>query len=223
MTPERFATLRDRLDKRQPDLTVLMDDVHKSHNVSAVIRTCDAVGIFEAHAFHADGPLRRHDNTSAGAGRYVGLRQHPDIATGIRHLKDQGFRVLAAHFSDRAVEYRKIDYTQPTALLLGSELNGCSETAAAEADEHVIIPMQGLVASLNVSVAAAVILFEAQRQRLVAGLYDESRLDPGIRERVLFEWAHPKIAHFCRQRGYPYPGLTGDGDLAHAPGPAASK
>lgn len=218
MTPERFATLRDRLDKRQPDLTVLMDDVHKSHNVAAVIRTCDAVGIFEAHAYFSEGPLRRHSNTSAGAGRYVRVRQHRDIGSGIRHVQDQGMQVLAAHFSDNAVEYRKIDYTRPTAILLGSELNGCSETAAREADGHIIIPMHGLVASLNVSVAAAVILFEAQRQRLEAGLYDESRLEPAVKEKTLFEWAHPKIAHFCRQRGYPYPAMTDDGDLAHAPG-----
>lgn len=219
MTPERFATLKDRLDRRQPDLTVLMDNVHKSHNVSAVIRTCDAVGAFEAHAYSPDGSVQRHHNTSAGASRYVRIRSHPDIESGVEQLQQQGFRVLAAHFSERAVEYRKIDYTQPTAILLGSELEGCSEAAANAADGHVIIPMQGLVASLNVSVAAAVILFEAQRQRLAAGLYEESRLDPELKQRTLFEWAHPKIAHFCRQRGYPYPAMTEDGDLAHAPGP----
>lgn len=218
MTPERFATLRDRLDRRQPDLTVLMDGVHKSHNISAVMRTCDAVGIFEAHAWSPDGGIRRHHNTSAGASRYVPLHSHRDTGKAIANLKQRGFRVLAAHFSERAIEYRKVDYTQPVALLLGSELEGCSEIAARKADEHIIIPMQGLVASLNVSVAAAVILFEAQRQRLVAGMYDESRLDPELKQRTLFEWAHPRIARFCRERGYPYPGMTEDGDLAHAPG-----
>jgi tRNA (guanosine-2'-O-)-methyltransferase len=148
----------------------------------------------------------------------VSLRQHRDTLSSIHNLRENGFRILAAHFSERSIEYRKIDYTQPTAIVLGSELVGCSDTTAADADEHIIIPMQGLVASLNASVAAAVVLFEAQRQRLAAGLYENPRLDPELRCRTLFEWAHPKIAHLCRQRGYPYPAMTETGDLAHPPG-----
>jgi len=101
--------------------------------------------------------------------------------------------------------------------LLGSELRGVSDEAAALADRHAILPMRGLAASLNVSVAAALFLYEAARQREAAGLYAECRLSPEIFARTLFEWCHPDIATRCRTRGLPYPPLTADGDLAANP------
>jgi tRNA (guanosine-2'-O-)-methyltransferase len=125
--------------------------------------------------------------------------------------------LLAAHLSDEARDYRDFDYTRPTAFLLGSELWGVSTRAAALADAHVVIPMEGLVNSLNVSVAAALLLYEARRQREAAGYYDACRLPPEVYSRTLFEWSHPEIARRCRERGLPYPPLTEDGDLAGNP------
>lgn len=218
MTRERFEKLKGVLNRRQPDLTVLMENVHKHHNLSAVIRTCDAVGVFEAHAVSPDGEVRRHHLMSGGSRKWVPVRRHAGTASAIETLQARGMQVLAAHFSDRSVDFRAIDYTRPTAVLLGAELDGVTEEAATMADEHIVVPMQGLVASLNVSVAAAVILFEAQRQREAAGLYDRCRLDEATWRTTLFEWAQPQIAAWCRRRGVPYPALDEDGDLAHRPG-----
>ena len=95
--------------------------------------------------------------------------------------------------------------------------SGSSDAARAEADEHIAIPMHGLGTSLNVSVAVGVILAEAERQRLAAGLYARSRLTAEERERTLFEWSYPDIAERCRQHGRPYPPLTADGTLASNP------
>lgn len=183
MTLQRRQRISDVLSKRQPDLTVLAEEVHKPHNLSAVIRSCDAVGIGTVHAVRPTGGVATFSATSASADKWVELVVHDGIASAVAALKTRGMRVYAAHLSQQAVDYRAVDYTQPCALLLGNEKAGVSSEAAALADEHVIIPMLGMVQSLNVSVAAAVILFEAQRQRLAAGMYDRVRLsDEELRE-----------------------------------------
>ena len=217
MTPERFHKLKQVLAARQPDLTVLMENVHKSHNIGAVIRTCDAVGVFEAHAVSDRGEIRRHRAVSGGTRKYVPVHIHPDVASACDRLRNKGHQILAAHLSDSGRDYRDFDYTLPTALVLGSELLGVSDVAAEVADHHVVIPMNGVVASLNVSVAAAVILYEASRQREAAGLYADRRLDHATFDRTLFEWSHPRIARRCRAQGLAYPALTDDGDLAANP------
>jgi tRNA (guanosine-2'-O-)-methyltransferase len=206
MTPERFRTLRAILDRRQPDLTVLMDRVHKPHNFSAVLRTCDAVGVFEAHIVPTAEFSMAH-GTASGSNRYVRVARHAAFDDAVRALREDGVRIAAAHPADDAVDFRTIDYTGPTAILLGTELEGLTDAAAAAADVRVAVPMVGAVASLNVSVAAAVILYEAQRQRAAAGLYDGSRLPDAVYRRTLFEWAYPRIADLCRRRGVPYPAL----------------
>jgi tRNA (guanosine-2'-O-)-methyltransferase len=111
------------------------------------------------------------------------------------------------------VDFREVDFTEPTALMMGAELLGLSDEALALADARVSVPMVGMAHSLNVSVATALLLFEAFRQREAAGMYEESRIDPEDRKRILFEWAYPRIARHCRERGTPYPSLGEDGDL----------
>ena len=217
MTPERFTKLRSTLLRRQPDLTVLADSVNKPHNVSAILRTADAVGIQELHAISASGGMRRHHMIAGGAKRWVDVVLHPSIATAIERLRADGWRLIAAHGSPRARDFRDVDYTAKVAIVLGAELVGLSDAAIEQADLHVAIPMHGLGQSLNVSVAAAVILFEAERQRAAAGLYAHSRLPPAELERTLFEWCYPDIAVRCRERGRPYPALTADGMLTENP------
>ncbi len=216
MTAKRLQMLQRVLDQRQPDLTVAMAGVHKEHNVSAVLRSCDAVGVWEAHSLGQEGRLTIRRTAAGGVQRRVGLRQHADIAEGCAFLKQQGFALYAAHWSERAVDFRSVDYTRPVAILLGRELEGMPREAAVAADSHITIPMLGLVESLNVSVAAAVILYEAQRQREAAGLYRRRRLDDMTWRRTLFEWIQPRIARYCREQGLPYPELDDDGHVVRA-------
>ncbi len=213
MTPQRFARLKAALDRRQPDLTVLMDNVHKRHNLSAVMRTADAVGIMEVHAVSERGEVQRHRAMAGGSHKWVRTRLHPDVETAVSRLQETGHQVVAAHLSERAVDYRALDYTRPTALMIGSELHGLSTRGADLAEKHITVPMAGMVASLNVSVATGVILYEMQRQREQAGLYSHSHLEPAERDRLLFEWAYPEIARYCRRKGQPYPPLDEDGNL----------
>jgi tRNA (guanosine-2'-O-)-methyltransferase len=213
MTPRRFQRLRDTLARRQPDLTVLMDNVHKPHNFSAVLRSCDAVGVLAAHGVWPSARLRPLGATSGGAGKWVRVHTHADVATATRALRAAKLRIVAAHASEGARDYRELDYTRPTAFVLGAELEGVSDQAQRLADVHVAIPMLGFAESLNVSVAAALLLFEAQRQRLAAGLYARSRLDPEVHARTLFEWAHPDVAAHCRRHGLAYPSMGEDGAI----------
>lgn len=213
MTPERYARLQAILNARQPDLTVLMEDVHKPRNFAAILRSCDAVGALEAHAVAPEGiPLNR-PKAAAGSNRWVKIRRHQNIESGVQALRDQGMRIIAAHPSPLALDFREYDYTRPTAIIMGSELRGLSDEAQALSDDVVVIPMQGMVQSLNVSVSAALILFEAQRQRCEAGLYDKRRIDQTTYDRLMFEWGYPKLAHFYRQKKLAYPPI--DAETGH--------
>lgn len=217
MSAERLARMRATLARRQPDLTVLLDEVHKPHNLAAILRSCDAVGALRAHAVWARDRIRVSRHASAGAGQWVPVTTHTDAVAGIRTLQADGFAVYAAHDGPGAVDFRSVDYTRPAAILLGSELRGPHRAALDAADGHVAVPMVGLAESLNVSVAAAIILFEAQRQRAAAGLYDHCRLPEAEFERRLFEWMQPRIARYCRRRGLAYPALDEDGDVVGLP------
>ncbi len=213
MNPRRFRRIRSVLERRQPDLTVLLENVHKPHNFSAVVRTADAVGIWEAHAVVLDGGLPMHHLAAGGSKRWVNVRAHADLGQALTALGEADFQLLAAHPSDDAVDFREVDFTRPTAVLFGQEKDGLTEQALAAAHRKIQIPMEGMVASLNVSVAAALILFEAQRQRRLAGLYRASRLDAELFERTLFEWSYPEVAEQCRQRGAEYPELGDQGEI----------
>jgi tRNA (guanosine-2'-O-)-methyltransferase len=213
MIPRRYEKLKQVLNKRQPDLTVLAENVYKPHNFSAIIRTCDAVGVFAVHAVNRDRELPTYSQVAQGSEKWIQFHTHPDITKAIEYLQQQNHSVYAAHFSDRAMDYRAVDYTKPTAILLGTEKWGVTETAADLVDGHIIIPMLGMVQSLNVSVANAVILFEAQRQRLAAGLYDRVRLNPATYDRVLFKWGYPDVAAMYDKQGKPYPKLTETGEI----------
>jgi tRNA (guanosine-2'-O-)-methyltransferase len=216
MTPERFAKLQRALDRRQPDLTVFMDSVNKSHNFSAIVRAADAVGIQRLHAISA-GDARRHPMITDGTKHWVGVTLHRSTKAALAALRTEGWRLVAAHGGEKTRDYREVDYTAKVALMVGAELVGLSDAAIAAADDRIAIPMHGLGASLNVSVAVGVILAEAERQRLAAGFYAQARLTPEERERTLFEWSYPDIAERCRQHGRPYPPLTADGRLASNP------
>jgi len=216
MNPERFSKLTTALRRRQPDLTVLMERVHKSHNLSAILRNCDCVGVLEAHAVPPPEGLDIHGHTSAGTSKWVKVVRHVSTEEAVAALHDRGFRVLAAHPGSDAHDFRAVDYTRPTAIMMGAELFGLSDEGLALADERIVIPMVGMVHSFNVSVAAALLLFEAFRQRQAAGMYDTSRLDPSDYERILFEWAYPRVARLYREHGTPYPPLAPEGGFVHS-------
>lgn len=212
-SPTRLQKILTLLSNRQPDLTVFMDEVHKPHNLAAIVRTADAVGIGHVHAVFPEDVKFTGHHTSSGSKRWVTTHKHPDLKSGIAQMKAQGMQVLAAHLSDTAVDFRSIDYTKPTCLLVGSELVGVSDEAAEIADQHVIIPMVGMVQSLNVSVATALILYEAQRQRSGANMYGECKIPQAEVDEICFKALHPTITKFCDKHKIRYPKMDEFGDI----------
>ena len=213
MTDRRWQKINSVLADRQPDLTVLAESLHKPRNFSAIVRTCDAVGINELHAVPGDEGMAIHWKTSQGAEKWVKVHSHENLSSACRRLKDRGFQLVAAHLSKEAVDYRGLDYTQPTALVVGTELFGVSQQALDLSDRQVTIPMKGMTQSLNVSVACAIVLYEAMRQREAFGLYGERRISEDLHETQRFEWAQPAVAEFCRQRNLDYPELDEEGNV----------
>jgi len=216
LLPRRFERLKAVLDRRMGDLTVLLEQVEKPHNLSAILRTCDAVGALEAHVVSLQGRLRTFNSTAQGSQKWVPLHTHANSLAAVQTLKAQGFKLYGTHLSVEAVDYRQCDFTGPTAFVLGAEKWGLSEEMANAVDQAVVIPMSGMVQSLNVSVAAATLLFESLRQREAAGLVPQTGegLDPERYQRQLFEWAYPEVAAWCQREGRAYPALTEEGAIA---------
>ncbi len=213
--PERFHRIRRVLSRRQPDLTVVMERVNKEHNFSAILRNCDAVGILEVHAQPPRHGLKLSDQTSAGSSKWVRVHRHEQALEALARLQARGMQVVAAHPDRRAVDFREVDFTRPTAVLMGAELFGVSDAALERADVTAVIPMVGMVRSLNVSVATSLLLYEAFRQRDALGMYagDPPRIPEPRFTELLFEWAYPKLARRLRELGHPYPELGADGEI----------
>ena len=179
-TERRQARIRKVLARRQPDLTVVLENVHDPHNVSAILRSCDGVGVLRAHAVYsieAPPPGAFARQTSASAAKWVEVERHSSLAECYRTLREEGFSILVTSIGPDSRSLYDWDLRQPIALVLGNEMRGVSSDARNKADGVIQIPMAGMVQSLNVSVACAVCLYEAFRQRTAAGDYEYPKLD----------------------------------------------
>lgn len=190
-----------------------MDNVNKPHNLSAIIRSCDAVGVETIHAVSSNDVILNRQKAARGSNKWVNLVLHENIETAYQALRSQKMQILVAHYNEEAVNFRDIDYAKPTAIVMGAELFGPSESAASQADHFIYVPMQGMVESLNVSVAAAVILFEAQRQRVEAGFYNHPRLPAEYMKKRIFELSYPVISDKMTRLGRSYPELDSKGKI----------
>ena len=190
---KRIKRIDDSLSRKQPTLQIMLDNVHSSQNLSAIIRSCDAVGVLDIYYSNKENEtLRIHKTITQGAHRWTHRyrMKDDDKAAFLKEKKSQGFQVVVTHLEERAVSFREIDYTKPTLLVMGNEKEGVSAEVIAMADEVIIIPMQGMVQSLNVSVATALILYEAERQLENAGRYDEPILSEEQREEIKAAWIY---------------------------------
>ena len=135
MTPERISRLRAVLDRRQPDLTVVTDFVNKQRNLSAIVRNCDAAGVMQLHAVIGDEDYRAFRGTAMGSHQWVEVVAHEDLDSALVPLRQAGMQVVAAHLVPHAVDFRELDYTRPTAVLLGAERRGISADGEQMAEE----------------------------------------------------------------------------------------
>jgi tRNA (guanosine-2'-O-)-methyltransferase len=190
MTPERHEKLLSVLNKRQSGLTVVLENVFDPHNISAVMRTCDAVGIQDIYVLNTKIPRHKKwgAKSSSSAAKWLTIHQYTDAAECFIALRKNYSRILTTHLSSDAVSLHSIDFTPSMALVFGNEHSGVSDEIRAMADGNFIIPQMGIIRSLNISVACAVTLYEALRQKTAAGHYAQRSLDPVRFGSLLKEW-----------------------------------
>lgn len=179
MTDARTKKIQDVLDKRQPDLTVVLENVEDPHNISAVLRSCDAVGIMEVFTIHTMDYRRKKfcRRTSSGAVKWMMTHQYFSLEECMKTVKEKYKQVFSTHLGEQPKNLYDIDFTLPTALVFGNERAGLSDEILSYCDANFIIPQMGMISSLNISVACAVSIYEASRQKHLAGHYDQPRLN----------------------------------------------
>ena len=190
MTPEREKKFREVINRRQPDLTIIMENIHDPHNISAIMRSCDAVGMMEVYVINTQDPrkLKLGKKSSASARKWVEVNYFVNVEACANAVKEKGFSIWATHLSTDAVSLYDLDLAKPAAMAFGNEHAGVSDELLSYADGNFIIPMMGMIPSLNVSVACAVSLYEALRQRNKAGKYDKPALSPVVIEETYKFW-----------------------------------
>ncbi|MEX2373089.1 MAG: RNA methyltransferase [Dehalococcoidia bacterium] len=179
-TDERVERMRAVLARRQFDLQVVVDHVHDPHNASAIVRTSDGFGVATINLLYAREEFPEISNpVAAYAKKWVTIRRFEEARTLVDALHAEGVRVYATNLEPGALDYREVDWTQPSAVVFGNEHRGCTREVIDLADASIAVPMQGMAQSFNVSVSAGIILAEAFRQRSDAGRYpspwDETR------------------------------------------------
>lgn len=188
-TEKRLAKITRVLSSRQHSLTVVLENIHDPHNVSAIFRTCDAVGIPKVNLiYNFESFPRIGKKSSASAFKWVEREKFKSVTDCYDDLRRCGFKIYASSLTEHSKNLYELDLTKKVALVLGNEHRGVSDEAAKLADDIFMIPQFGMVQSLNVSVAAAVIVYEAMRQRIKKNMYEKSELDKSILEKMIDEW-----------------------------------
>lgn len=190
MTPERHKRLIDVLKRRQPDLTVVLENVFDPHNISAVMRTCDAVGIQDVYIINNRIPPHKKwgYRSSSTAAEWLTIHQFTNVQECFTELRNRYKKIYVTRLSENAIEMHQVNFTESVALIFGNETFGVGEEISNLADGDFIIPQVGIIKSLNISVACAVTLYEAYRQKKNVGHYDECRISDEQLTQLKSKW-----------------------------------
>jgi len=190
MTNERRRRVETVLSKRQNDLTIVLENVFDPHNISAVMRSCDAVGVQEIYVLTTKIPRHKKwgERSSSSAAKWLTIHQYDNAEECFTALRKKYAIILTTHLSGDAVSLYQTDLTQSTALVFGNEHAGVSDEIRAMADGNFIIPQVGMIQSLNISVACAVSLYEAFRQKTLAGHYEQQKLNAAEYNLLSSQW-----------------------------------
>jgi tRNA (guanosine-2'-O-)-methyltransferase len=179
-TEKREQRIASVLEKKQPDLTVILENINDPHNLSAVLRSCDAVGVLEVHmVYHSGQPFPKLGRKSSGsAKKWIDTRRYESIDECFACVHSEGKKIYTTHMAADSVSLYDLKLDEPVALVFGNEHEGVSDGAVELADANFLIPQVGMIQSLNISVAAAVSLYEVFRQRMESGKYARPQLSP---------------------------------------------
>ncbi len=174
---------------KQPTITVVIEDVHDPHNVSAILRSCDATGVLDVHLIYIQEEYPSFGKkTSAGTKKWLNYHRYDTVEACFDKLKADGFKICTTHMAKDSVSLYDIDFTEKIAIVIGNEHRGVSETAAKLSDVNYLIPMFGMAQSLNVSVAAAVSMYEATRQLIANSNFDSCQLSDESYQSTVESW-----------------------------------
>lgn len=188
-TEERIKKITSVLNQKQPHITVVLENIHDPHNVSAILRTCDAVGILEVHLLYTTEEFPEISKASSvSANKWMKLKKHSSYAEFYNEMKSNGFLIAASHLDKYSYFYDELDYTKPIALIFGNEHRGVSDELLNYCDLTFKIPMHGMIQSLNVSVAAAVTLYFAEGVLRKNGFYEKRQIDDYTFNQLFEEW-----------------------------------
>jgi len=193
MTESRREKLEFALNRRQPDLTVLLENVFDPHNISAIMRTADAVGIAEIYVLNTVEPPKNYwaYRSARSAEKWVGVKEYTDFDQCLSDIKQTYHRLLGTYVSNVSGSIFEQDFTKPSAIVFGNEKYGLSKKMLSVCDDLFQIPQMGMVVSLNISVACAVCLYEALRQRTIAAMYAERRISTEMYDSLWESWSQP--------------------------------
>lgn len=188
-TPRREERIRKVLAHRQKDLSLIIDNVWDPHNVSAILRSCDAFGVTDIHLYYTENVWPElTSRSSASAQKWVDRKAHDDPAEMVNSLKSEGYQIVRTGFSEKARPIMDYDFSRPSAIVLSNEHDGTSPELVTLVEDELYIPMQGMIQSFNVSVAAAIILYHAFTQRHAAGLYETPSWSGREMEEKVEDW-----------------------------------
>ncbi len=190
MTPERKNRLESVLSRRQPNLTVVLENVFDPHNVSAVMRTCDAVGIQDIYILNNRIPPHKKwgFRSSSTAAQWLTIHQFTNVEACFDELRNNYERIYASYLGEGSKDLYGMDFSESIALVFGNETFGISDEIRKFTDGEFVIPQMGIIRSLNISVACAVTLYEAMRQKRIAGHYDRKMISPEKSAIVRAQW-----------------------------------
>ena len=188
-TEKRLSKIIKAATARQFSLRVVLENIHDPHNVSAILRTCDAVVIGQIDLlYHIEKFPKISMVSSASSKKWIEQKKYDNVKTCLEQLRLDGFKVYGTLLSENAESIYDIDFTEKVAIVMGNENRGISDEMIEGVDKNIYIPMRGMIQSLNVSVATAVTLYEAQRQRSLKGMYENSELTENELNRLIDEW-----------------------------------
>ena len=189
-TEKRIEKIKWVLSKRQPSLQLVLENIHDPHNVSAIFRTCDAAGIPKVSLLYSVEKFPKiGKKSSASAYKWIKREKFKTVEECYEKLSKEKFVIYASSLNSDSKNLYELDFTKKTAIVFGNEHRGLSKEAEELADERFFIPMYGMVQSLNVSVSAAISVYEALRQREQKGFYDKNEMTAEELRILIEEWS----------------------------------
>ena len=159
LTSERIDRFLRVLDRRSDYITVIAENFFNPGNVSALVRTIDAVGFYDVNVIEYNNRYKHNEKISRGTEKWVKTVRHKSLDDCFTGLRDRGYKIAYADPAPDNIEIFDVDVSTPLAILFGTEMEGVSDMAKEKADFGFRLPMKGFVESFNVSVSAALTLF----------------------------------------------------------------